>query len=72
MGDLSPLTRCSTNVPKDSRNHTILAYFGGWAGCVLSSKAIDLDRDRFGKLHGETESEFVRNSKGLVAFELRA
>ncbi len=29
--DLSPLTRCLTNAPKDSKNHTILAYFGGWA-----------------------------------------
>ncbi len=29
--DLSPLTRCSTHVPKESRNHTILAYLGGWA-----------------------------------------
>ncbi len=29
--DLSPLTRCSTHVPKESRNHTNLAYFGGWA-----------------------------------------
>jgi hypothetical protein len=24
----SPLTRCSTHVPKESRNHTNLAYFG--------------------------------------------
>jgi hypothetical protein len=38
----------------------------------LSSKAIELDRDRFGKLLSETEPEFVRNSKGLVDFELRA
>jgi hypothetical protein len=37
----------------------------------LSSKAIDLDRHRFGKLLGETEPEFVQNSKGLVDFELR-
>jgi hypothetical protein len=72
--DLSPLTRCSTHVPKESRNHTNLAYFGGWAvgrGCVLSSNAIELDRDRFGKLLGETKPKFVRNSKGLVDFELR-
>jgi hypothetical protein len=29
--DLSPLTRCSSHAPKESRNHTNLAYFGGWA-----------------------------------------
>jgi hypothetical protein len=28
---------------------------------------IMLDRDRFRKLRGETEPEFMRNSKGLVA-----
>ncbi len=27
--------------PKESRNHTILAYLGGWAGCVYSSKSIE-------------------------------
>ncbi len=44
---------------------------GSWAGCVLASKAIDLDRDRIRKLRGETVPEFVRNSKGRVDFELR-
>ncbi len=33
----------------------------------MALKAIVLDRDRFRKLRGETEPEFVRNSKGLVA-----
>jgi hypothetical protein len=37
----------------------------------LASKAIVLDRDRFRKLRGETEPEFVRNSKGLVAVAIR-
>ncbi len=32
---------------------------GSWAGCVLASKAIDLDRDRIRKLRGETVLEFV-------------
>jgi hypothetical protein len=27
--------------PKESRNHTILADLGGWAGCVYSSKSIE-------------------------------
>jgi hypothetical protein len=44
---------------------------GSWAGCVLASKAIELDRERFRKLRGETETEFVRNLKCLVDFELR-
>jgi hypothetical protein len=74
--DLSPLTRCSPHVPKESTNHTILAYFGRWAVgrgvyCVLSLKAIELDRNCFGKLLGEIEPEFVRNLKGHVDFELR-
>jgi hypothetical protein len=42
---------------------------GSWAGCVLASKAIELDRERFRKLRGETE--FVRHLKCLVDFELR-
>ncbi len=33
----------------------------------MASKAIELDRERFRKLRGETVTEFVRNSKGLVA-----
>ncbi len=41
--DLSPLTRCSPDVPKESRNHTILAYciLEGLGGCVYSSKSIE-------------------------------
>jgi hypothetical protein len=45
----------------------ILWGVGSWAGCVLASKAIELDRERLKKLRGETVTEFVRNSKGLVA-----
>ncbi len=45
----------------------ILWGVGSWAGCVLASKAIELDRERFRKLRGETVTKFVRNSKGLVA-----
>jgi hypothetical protein len=37
----------------------------------LASKAIELDRERFRKLCGETEPKFVRNSKGRVNIELR-
>ena len=35
----------------------------------MASIAIELDRERFKKLLGETE--FVRNSKVLVDFEVR-
>jgi hypothetical protein len=38
---------------------------------VLASIAIELDCERFRKLLGETETEFVRNLKCLVDFELR-
>ncbi len=44
---------------------------GSWAGCVLASKVIELDRERLRNLRGETEIEFVRNSKVLVDFEVR-
>jgi hypothetical protein len=57
-----------------STEHTISEILGRWAvgaGCVLASIAIELDRERFGKLLGETETEFVRNLKCLVDFELR-
>jgi hypothetical protein len=37
----------------------------------LASKAIELDCERLRKLRGETETEFVRNLKFLVDFELR-
>jgi hypothetical protein len=49
----------------------ILWGVGSWAGCVLASKAIELDRERLRNLRGETEIEFVRNSKVLVDFEVR-
>ncbi len=51
-----------------------LAGQGGWAvwaGCVLASIAIELDRERCRNIRGETETEFVRNSKVLVDFEVR-
>jgi hypothetical protein len=37
----------------------------------LASIAIELDHKRFRKLLGENETEFVRNLKCLVDFELR-
>ncbi len=37
----------------------------------MASIAIELDRERFRKLLGYTETEFVRNSKVLVDFEVR-
>jgi hypothetical protein len=40
-------------------------------GCVLASKAIELDHERLRNLRGKTETEFVRNSKVLVDFEVR-
>jgi hypothetical protein len=49
----------------------ILWGVGSWAGCVLASKAIELDRERLRNLRGETEIEFVRNSKVLVDFKVR-
>ncbi len=60
------LTTCAAKSPGTPGNYTNLACFGGvgsWAGCVLASKAIDLDRDRIRKLRGETVPEFVRNSQ---------
>ena len=41
------------------------------AGCILASIAIELDRERLRNLRSETETEFVRNSKVLVDFEVR-
>ncbi len=41
------------------------------AGCVLATIAIELDRERLRNLRAETETEFVRNSKVLVDFEVR-
>ncbi len=38
--------------------------------CVLAAKAIELNRERLRNLRGETETEFVRNSKVLVDFEV--
>jgi hypothetical protein len=43
---------------------------GLMGGCVLASIAIELDRECFRKLLGKTETEFVRNLKCLVDFEL--
>ncbi len=40
-------------------------------GVCIGSIAIELDRERFRKLLGEAETEFVRNSKVLVDFEVR-
>jgi len=37
----------------------------------LASKAIELDRERLRNLRGETEMEFVQNTKVLVDFEVR-
>jgi hypothetical protein len=41
-------------------------------GCVYSSKSIERSSLIFGKLLGEIELEFLRNSKYLVEFEDRA
>jgi hypothetical protein len=72
------LNTCAAKSPGNCGNHTNLAFFegwalpplGSWAGCVLASKAIELDRDRLRNLLGETETEFVRNLKCLADFEL--
>jgi hypothetical protein len=45
--------------------------WAGGAGCVLASIANELDRERLRNLRGETETEFVRNLKVLVDFEVR-
>jgi hypothetical protein len=37
---------------------------------LLASKAIELERERLRNLRGETETEFVQNSKVLVDFEV--
>jgi hypothetical protein len=37
----------------------------------LATIAIELDRERLRNLRGETETEFVRNSKVLVDLEVR-
>jgi hypothetical protein len=37
----------------------------------LASIAIELDRKRLRNLRGKTETEFVRNSKVLIDFEVR-
>jgi hypothetical protein len=54
-----------------TRNFKELLGGGLRAGCVLAWIAIELDQERFRKLLGETETEFVRNSKVLVDFEVR-
>ena len=69
----SPHHMVNTCAAKSASTHQIRILWGvgSWAGCVLASKAIELDRERFRKLGGETETEFVRNLKCLVDFELR-
>ncbi len=62
---------CAQRLQKP-HNFNLFRGVGRWAGCVYSSKAIALDRDRFWKLLGETELQFVQNLKGLVDFEVRA
>jgi hypothetical protein len=69
--DLSPLTRCSTHVPKEPHKSSLFWGVGCWAGCVLSLKLIEHLEFAFGKLLGKIEPEFVRNLKGLVDFEVR-
>jgi hypothetical protein len=54
-----------------TRNFKELLGGGLRAGCVLASIAIELDRERLRNLRGETETEFVRNSKVLVDFDVR-
>ena len=44
---------------------------GQLGGVCIGLKAIELDRERLRNLRGETEIEFVRNSKVLVDFEVR-
>ncbi len=41
-------------------------------GCVYSSKSVERSSSNFGKLLGEIEFEFLRNSKYLVELEDRA
>ncbi len=38
---------------------------------ILALIANELDRERCRNIRGETETEFVRNSKVLVDFEIR-
>ena len=54
-----------------TRNYKELLGGGLRAGCVLASIAIELDRERLRNLRDVTETEFVRNSKVLVDFEVR-
>ncbi len=54
-----------------TRNYNELLGGGLRAGCVLASIAIELDRERLRNLRDVTETEFVRNSKVLVDFEVR-
>jgi hypothetical protein len=69
----SPHHMVNTCAAKSAPTHqiTILWGVGRWAGCVLASIAIKLDRKRLRNLRGETETESVRNSKVLVDFEVR-
>ena len=68
------VTTCAAKVPKSPLEHTIPEILEGWAvgaGCVLATIAIALDRERLRNLRGEIETEFARNSKVLVDFEVR-
>jgi hypothetical protein len=69
----SPHHMVNTCTAKSAPTHqiTILWGKGRRAGCVLASIAIELDRERCRNIRGETETEFVRNSKVLVDFEVR-
>ncbi len=67
------LNTSAAKSPGNRGNHTNLAFFEGWAvGRVcIGLESDELDRECFRKLRGETETEFVRNLKCLVDFELR-
>ena len=77
-GDLSPhqshhiVNTCAAKSAWNPGKHTKQGIIGGWADGrgVLASIAIELDRECFRKLLGKTETEFVRNLKCLVDFEL--
>ncbi len=67
------VTTYAAKVPKSPLN-TQFQSLGGLAvgaGCVLALIAIELDRERCRNIHGEIETEFVRNSKVLDDFEVR-
>ncbi len=69
----SPHHMVNTCATKSAPTHQIRILWGvgRWAGCVLASIANELDRERCRNIRGETETEFVQNSKVLVDFEVR-